>query len=47
MPALLFFLIGDIAHIYLPIILGLIAFGLAYLLRKIFKIGEPKDSVFH
>ena len=37
-PALLFFASGDLKHIYLPIILALIALGLAVLLRKIFKI---------
>ena len=36
-PALLFFASGDLKHIYLPIILALIAFGLATLIRKIFK----------
>jgi len=38
-PVLLFFASGDIQHIYLPIILGLIAFGLAWIIRKILKIG--------
>jgi len=38
-PALLFFASGDLKHIYLPIVLGLIALGLATLLRKIFKIN--------
>ncbi len=38
-PALLFFASGDLKHIYLPIILGLIAFGLAFVARKIFKIS--------
>ena len=38
-PPLLFFASGDIQHIYLPIILGLIAFGLAWVIRKILKIG--------
>lgn len=36
-PALLFFASGDIQHIYLPILLGLIAFGLAFIIRKVFK----------
>jgi|SRR3989338_216611 len=38
-PALLFFASGDLKHIYLPIILALIAFGLSIILRKIFKIS--------
>ena len=38
-PAFLFFASGDLKHIYLPIVLGLIALGLALLLRKIFKIN--------
>ncbi len=39
-PAMLFFASGDLKHIYLPIILGLIAWGLAILIQKIFfKIG--------
>lgn len=33
-PALLFFAAGDLKHIYLPIALALIAFGLAKLVRK-------------
>ena len=37
-PALLFFGSGDLKHIYLPITLGFIAFGLATLLRKVFKL---------
>lgn len=36
----LFFASGDLKHIYLPIILALIAFGLAILIRKIFKISK-------
>ncbi len=39
MPALLFFASGDLKHIYLPIALGLVAFGLAWVIRKILKIG--------
>mgnify|MGYP001612680089 CR=1 FL=1 len=39
-PALLFFASGDLKHIYLPIILGLIALGLSILLQKIFKTGK-------
>jgi len=35
-PALLFFGSGDLKHIYLPIILGLTAFGISYIVRKIF-----------
>ena len=38
-PALLFFASGDIQHIYLPIVLALVAFGLAFVVRKIFKIS--------
>lgn len=36
-PALLFFGMGDIRHIYLPIALGLVAWGIASLVQKIFK----------
>ena len=36
-PALLFFGSGDIKHLYLPILLGLIALGLSTLLQKLFK----------
>lgn len=39
-PPFLFFASGDLKHIYLPVILGLIALGLTLLLRKIFKISE-------
>jgi hypothetical protein len=35
-PPFLFFGSGDITHIYLPILLALVAWGLATLLRKIF-----------
>jgi hypothetical protein len=35
-PPFIFFGSGDITHIYLPIILALVAWGLATLLRKIF-----------
>jgi len=38
-PAILFFASGDLKHIYLPVILGLVAWGLATLLRKIFRIS--------
>ena len=38
-PAMLFFASGDIQHIYLPVILALIAFGLAFVVRKVFKIS--------
>lgn len=38
-PPFLFFASGDLKHIYLPIILALIAFGLAAPLRKLFKIN--------
>src|SRR3989344_7030146 len=37
-PVLLWEVVIDIRHIYLPIILGLIAFGLAWVIRKILKI---------
>jgi len=37
LPAL-FFGSGDLKHIYLPIILGLIALGLTRLIQKIFKL---------
>lgn len=36
-PPFLYFASGDIKHIYLPILLGIIAWGLAALLQKIFK----------
>ena len=36
-PAVLFFGSGDIKHLYLPILLGLIALGLSTLLQKLFK----------
>ncbi len=36
-PPLLFFGSGDLKHIYLPIILGLIALGLSKVIQKIFK----------
>lgn len=39
-PPFLFFASGDLKHIYFPITLGLISFGLATLLRKIFKINH-------
>lgn len=39
-PPFLFFASGDLKHIYLPIIFGLIAFGLATLIQKIFKIDR-------
>ncbi len=38
-PPFLFFASGDLKHIYLPIVLALVALGLATLLRKIFKIS--------
>ena len=40
-PALLFFGSGDIKHLYLPILLGLIALGLSTLLQKLFKRNSP------
>lgn len=40
-PSFIFFASGDLKHIYLPIILGLIAWGLATLLRKIFSPRPP------
>lgn len=39
-PILLWESAVDLRHIYLPIILALIAFGLAILIRKIFKISK-------
>jgi len=36
-PPFLFFVSGDLKHIYLPIILALIALGLAALIQKFFK----------
>ena len=39
-PALILWLSADRYYIYLPIILGAFAFGLAMLLRKIFKINN-------
>ena len=38
-PPFLFFASGDIQHIYLPIVLGLIAFGIAILIRKVLKLS--------
>jgi hypothetical protein len=38
-PPALFFAAGDLRHIYLPIILGLISFGLAFVIRKVFKLN--------
>ncbi len=35
-PAGLFFASGDLKHFYLPIILGLIAFGISKIINKIF-----------
>ena len=35
-PASLFFAVSDLSHIYLPIVLALIAFGLATIIRKVF-----------
>lgn len=40
-PPLLFFASGDLRHIYLPIILALIAWGLAILFRKVNIKGSP------
>ena len=39
-PPFLFFASGDLKHIYLPMTLALIAFGLAFLIRRIFKIAR-------
>jgi len=39
-PALLFWLFADIQHIYIPILLALVALGLALLIRKILKINS-------
>ena len=36
-PALLFFASGDLKHVYLPIALALAAFGLAFVVQKVFK----------
>lgn len=46
-PPFLFFASGDLKHIYLPIILALIAFGLAALLRKIFKTDDILTESSH
>lgn len=40
-PALLFFLSGDTAHIYLPIVLAIVAFGLA----KLITLAIPKKKI--
>ena len=40
LPALLLWISADRYFIYLPAILGLIAFGLAFFVRKIFKIDN-------
>ena len=45
-PPLLFFGSGDIKHIYLPIILGLIAFGLAKILRILYLRVFQKSSSY-
>jgi hypothetical protein len=42
-PALLFFASGDIKHIYLPILLALLSFGLATLLQKLFKKSPTQN----
>lgn len=42
-PAVLFFGSGDIQHIYLPILLGLIVFALASLLQKLFKRNSTQS----
>lgn len=39
-PLLLWEIIVDVRHIYIPVTLALIALGLATFLRKIFKIGK-------
>lgn len=44
-PPLIFFVSGDLKHIYLPIILGFAALGLSIILRKVFKIGFPKPQL--
>lgn len=38
-PPALFFASGDLKHIYLPIILGLVAYSLAMLITKVFKFA--------
>lgn len=43
-PPFLFFASGDLRHIYLPIVLAMIALGLAALLQKVFKIGTISNS---
>ena len=44
-PAALFFAIGDIKHIYLPVALALVAWGLAILIRKVSKgIFDTSDK---
>jgi hypothetical protein len=39
-PAFIFYAAGDLIHIYLPVILALIALGIAIILRKIFHRGQ-------
>ena len=36
---------GDIKHIYFPILIGLVAWGLASAIRKIFKIGTKTNQL--
>ncbi|MEK7461517.1 MAG: hypothetical protein AAB586_00370 [Patescibacteria group bacterium] len=38
-PPFLFFAAGDLKHIYLPVVLALIAYGIAVLFQKIFKFN--------
>lgn len=43
-PPFLFFGASDLRHIYLPIILGLIAFGITLILQKILKLGTSNSE---
>lgn len=43
-PGMIFFAIGGIKYIYPPIVMGLIAFGLATLFRKMFKDNKFLQS---
>ena len=42
-PALLFFAASDLKYLYLPIALGLLGYGLALLLRKIFRFSTNRQ----
>ena len=41
-PTVLLWVVADLSHIYLPILLGLIAFALTTILQKLFKRNSPQ-----